>query len=1315
MGKRKRNKRHNDTDSQAPSKRPDVESESLPEGIHHYQTIEEVPEDIQKYWHQGYSIFSRYDEGIWMTDDAWYGVTHESVADKIAQHVFAAKPTDRSIICDVMCGVGGNAIAFAKSGKWKRVYAIEQDPATLRCARHNAEVYGVAHLITFFQGDCFEILGDGEGKVEVLQQVLERFGVIFASPPWGGPGYHVDDIFDLDTMLPYSIGDIFGRLSKVTKHVVLYLPRNSNLEQISRYVDDEDKAQVTARRLIPDVSPHAPPVTTMAHPYQEADDLDDLFEDASEFRNDFEDELLKEMQNGDAGTPAVDAATPADISMMQAEADADDNELGAFLAEGGTGGEEANDFLNSLENRELESGEKADDAEDFGDISDDDLPDEEIPTGGPVQELAPLLPAAADTTMDDLSFGGGADLDDDLFGGPSSPPAPNDNVFAIPTQPASALANGDQRAESPDLASEHSADSPDEPMPETEEENMAEWVRLEFPQYNRDEAPFWNQLLPPKPGVFHDRDAKYPTKAPKPIRPTKVTLDIEKDQQALFNSAATSTVHEVQRGLVRSEPLQAVQEEEESSDESDLDEPLPGGITMQDLEFFCTDFDSLSTLATSDADLDDLHARADLDAEMLGIDDLDFQHARKKQKTGRSAHDIVSVHQIDLPSFTSPERLTSKLSRKVVLDLNDSELLLEEIDPDSVRAKLRAGDQAPGSSTMRSKLSSKFRQSNDAEYDLLKQNHQHKVRGQLSHLNIEHAMPAIRLQYPYYKVKPDVPELRNFHRKKMSFKNPITFSKPAKHKRKHFKGKAAKEIYAETKDLSLGDNSSATLLEYSEEHPIILAQPGMGSKIVNYYRKKGNDDTTRPKHDLGETQVLLPEDKSPFYNIGHVDPGEEATALYNSLYRAPLFEQDVKAQDFLVIREKTGLGGDHFFLRKADNIFVVGQELPSAQVPGTHSRMVTTASKNRLKAISYRIARRKKTHRIKVEDVTRHFPDTTDMQNRQKMKEFMQFSKEYKEWEMRNGEDVPDEEHIQGLIKPEDVCLLESMYNFQQAIQEKAHLRLYGDGDPSGRGEAISFLKISMKGGFKAQGGPLFTEDQKKKDFGGHSYNVAMQQRLYEDSKRRVWERQKEALSSKTEPTDMDAEGDVDAREEARARGSVRAAPVGIGTPSGRRRDDETGTSFSKRSVASQTQRYLKIKRTFLERDGSKRDEIHIVTDPAVIKAYQRQRGQSDNELEQAIAEREARKANAPKRRKKTKNDATAASPDGEAGSPNGDAGSPAPGGREQKATQRKCANCGQVGHIKTNKKLCPLLNGSIKQEDAFNNAAFMGAPPTLG
>ena len=34
-----------------------------------------------RYWQQRYDIFSRYDDGVWMTDDAWFGVTPEPVAE----------------------------------------------------------------------------------------------------------------------------------------------------------------------------------------------------------------------------------------------------------------------------------------------------------------------------------------------------------------------------------------------------------------------------------------------------------------------------------------------------------------------------------------------------------------------------------------------------------------------------------------------------------------------------------------------------------------------------------------------------------------------------------------------------------------------------------------------------------------------------------------------------------------------------------------------------------------------------------------------------------------------------------------------------------------------------------------------------------------------------------------------------------------------------------------------------------------------------------------------------------------------------------
>lgn len=109
----------------------------------------------------------------------------------IAEHVVKARPDNKPIIIDVFAGIGGNAIAFALTGQFKRVYAIEKNAAALDCAKHNAEVYGVAGKITFFQGDCFELLGvdetkSGHNAIDVLKQVISPYGVIFASPPWGG-------------------------------------------------------------------------------------------------------------------------------------------------------------------------------------------------------------------------------------------------------------------------------------------------------------------------------------------------------------------------------------------------------------------------------------------------------------------------------------------------------------------------------------------------------------------------------------------------------------------------------------------------------------------------------------------------------------------------------------------------------------------------------------------------------------------------------------------------------------------------------------------------------------------------------------------------------------------------------------------------------------------------------------------------------------------------------------------------------------------------------------------------------------------------
>lgn len=130
-----------------------------------------------------------------MTEDSWFGVTPEPIAkydpgplrlpitalifnSKIAAHIAESVPKEKTIIIDAFAGVGGNAIAFARSGRWDQVFAIEKDPKTMKCAKHNAEVYEVGKKIVFITGDCFDIIKRRySGKSNV---------VIFGSPPWGG-------------------------------------------------------------------------------------------------------------------------------------------------------------------------------------------------------------------------------------------------------------------------------------------------------------------------------------------------------------------------------------------------------------------------------------------------------------------------------------------------------------------------------------------------------------------------------------------------------------------------------------------------------------------------------------------------------------------------------------------------------------------------------------------------------------------------------------------------------------------------------------------------------------------------------------------------------------------------------------------------------------------------------------------------------------------------------------------------------------------------------------------------------------------------
>ena len=152
----------------------------------------------------------------------------------------------KHILVDLFAGAGGNSIAFALSSRWSRIISVERDASTLACAQHNASIYGVgADAITWVHGDSFEYLDKLLNHPEELHPDLRLdldATVLFASPPWGGPGYRTDEVFDLYNMQPYNLGDLHGAYKRLDH--ALFLPRTSDIRQIAKLAPPGKKIEV---------------------------------------------------------------------------------------------------------------------------------------------------------------------------------------------------------------------------------------------------------------------------------------------------------------------------------------------------------------------------------------------------------------------------------------------------------------------------------------------------------------------------------------------------------------------------------------------------------------------------------------------------------------------------------------------------------------------------------------------------------------------------------------------------------------------------------------------------------------------------------------------------------------------------------------------------------------------------------------------------------------------------------------------------------------------------------------------------------------
>lgn len=671
----------------------------------------------------------------------------------------------------------------------------------------------------------------------------------------------------------------------------------------------------------------------------------------------------------------------------------------------------------------------------------------------------------------------------------------------------------------------------------------------------------------------------------------------------------------------------------------------------------------------------------------------------------------------------------------VQLNFNDPFLLLDIQKLDSTYPKHMVNDHL----LLYNDLSRRYNISNDEAYDLLRQNQQSRVRQTLGHLSIEHGLVADRLQSPYYKTRLSKTECRLFHRPVITFKinHEIRFNKIESRKKKKDRIKDPKILLSTTKGITLSDNSTYVLMEYSEEYPSVISNPGMGSKVVVFYRKKSNDDYTRPKMAIGETHILEPQDRSPFWNFGTVDPGETVLTLYNKMIRAPIFAHEPENTDFLVIRN-TCSQRSRYYLRNIKYLYVIGQTFPVVDVPGPHSRKITMVSKNRLKMICFRLLRREEGGKILIKQMAHHFPDQNEMQLRQRLKEFMDFQRKGDDqgyWRLKSSEVLPSEVVIRSMVSPEMVCLIESMQvglqnledagygravedenmdetclsidqqlvpwiltrNFINATQGKAMLKLHGEGDPTGCGQGFSFIRTSMKGGFKSLDDTMDEKTDGDKSKTNHGYNIAKQMKAYEDEIARIWRSQRIGLSM-TENSSMNDLEFGDSRNDS---SNDNKANNGWYVSTLRSTDlieNDDYVSMNSQIGSNQTNKVLKIQRLSLNSFGQLERKVEIVHNINVIRAYIRHRQLIDDEAtmmekmgptddddvnrrrKKILEEQLARLRHNHERRQARK--AAKAAQKAEISAlydvslPNTK--------KNGAGTSRRCGNCGQVGHMKT-------------------------------
>ncbi|XP_077971618.1 transcription initiation factor TFIID subunit 1-like [Styela clava] len=384
---------------------------------------------------------------------------------------------------------------------------------------------------------------------------------------------------------------------------------------------------------------------------------------------------------------------------------------------------------------------------------------------------------------------------------------------------------------------------------------------------------------------------------------------------------------------------------------------------------------------------------------------------------------------------------------------------------------------------------------------------------------LQHSIPALELQQPFFPTHMSAVKLHHFHRPPLRRYQKGPMAKTGFYAvqclRKHIRQKAKQReqeraasgggdvfFMRKSSDLSAMDGI-LILSEYSEEYPLLLSQPGMATKVKNYYKRKPDKDSHCPRFRFGDTVFSH---TSPF--LGSLSPGHSLQAFENNMFRAPIYEHKMSPTDFLVIRTRHG-----YFVRHLPCIFTVGQQCPLMEVSGPNSKKATVHVRDFLQVFIYRLFSKSTDNpkRIKMEEIRKAFPTHSESSIRKRLKlcaDFNRTGPDSNWWVIRRDFRLPTEEEMRAMVSTEQYCSHMSMIAAEQrlkdagygdktmivqaedetgedhqmkvdeevlnapwnttraylsAVKGKCLLQVTGPADPTGCGEGFSYVKVPMK------------------------------------------------------------------------------------------------------------------------------------------------------------------------------------------------------------------------------------------------------------